>query len=93
MEEIFILMAIPGIDMLRLFVFRILKNQSPFKGDRHHLHHYIFAKKNIIQTNLIIQGLICSTFVMMFYLNDLLIILIILSIYLLLIIKFKQSLK
>ena len=92
-EEIFILMAIPGVDMLRLFVFRILKNQSPFRGDRYHLHHYIFAKKNIIQTNLIIQGIIFLSFVMMFYLNDIFIIFIIFYIYLFLLIKFRKSLN
>lgn len=43
-EEIFLLFIIPGIDMLRLFFIRILKNQNPFRGDKNHLHHKILKK-------------------------------------------------
>ena len=32
-------MLIPAIDMLRLFVVRIINNKNPFKGDLNHLHH------------------------------------------------------
>lgn len=47
-EEIFILLILPGIDMLRLFIERILKKKNPFYGDRNHLHHLLheqFGKK------------------------------------------------
>ena len=47
-EEIFILFMLPGIDMLRLFIERILKKKNPFYGDRNHLHHLLheqFGKK------------------------------------------------
>ena len=40
-ENIFIILMIPGIDMLRLFIFRILKKKNPLKGDSNHLHHYL----------------------------------------------------
>lgn len=90
-EEIFILMAIPGIDMLRLFVFRILNNQSPFKGDRTHIHHYIFEKKSVIETNFIIQSLIFMSFLMIFYINNFINILIVILIYSFLIIKFRKN--
>ncbi len=43
-EEIFLLFIIPGIDMLRLFFIRILKNQNPLEGDKNHLHHKILKK-------------------------------------------------
>jgi len=43
-EEIFLLMLIPGIDMLRLFITRIIKGNSPFSSDNQHLHH-LFLKK------------------------------------------------
>ena len=39
-DEIFLLMFLPGIDMLRLFTQRILSGKNPFLGDREHLHHY-----------------------------------------------------
>ena len=40
-DEIFILMLLPGIDMLRLFVQRIYNRKNPFLGDRN-LHHYFY---------------------------------------------------
>jgi|688.fasta_scaffold187723_2 UDP-GlcNAc:undecaprenyl-phosphate GlcNAc-1-phosphate transferase len=40
-DQIFLLMFLPGVDMFRLFIQRILCNQSPFAGDREHLHHYL----------------------------------------------------
>ena len=43
-EEIFILFMLPGIDMLRLFILRIINKKNPFKGDRQHLHHYLKNK-------------------------------------------------
>jgi UDP-GlcNAc:undecaprenyl-phosphate GlcNAc-1-phosphate transferase len=43
-EDIFLMMMIPGIDMLRLFLFRIFKKKNPFNGDNLHLHHLILNK-------------------------------------------------
>ena len=43
-DDIIILMIVPGFDMFRLFVHRILKKKNPFKGDLNHLHHLL--KKN-----------------------------------------------
>ena len=40
-EEIFILMMIPGIDMLRLFIQRLSKHNNPFVADRNHIHHLL----------------------------------------------------
>ena len=40
-EEIFTLMMIPGIDMLRLFIQRLLKLNNPFVADRNHIHHLL----------------------------------------------------
>jgi UDP-GlcNAc:undecaprenyl-phosphate GlcNAc-1-phosphate transferase len=34
---------IPGIDMIRLFVRRIVKGRSPTSADRDHLHHYLYT--------------------------------------------------
>ena len=39
-DEIFLLMFLPGMDMLRLFIERIFHGKNPFIGDREHLHHY-----------------------------------------------------
>jgi UDP-GlcNAc:undecaprenyl-phosphate/decaprenyl-phosphate GlcNAc-1-phosphate transferase len=40
-DEIFLLMFLPGLDMFRLFVQRIYNKKNPFLGDREHLHHYL----------------------------------------------------
>ncbi len=40
-ENIFIVLMIPGIDMLRVFILRILKRKNPFSSDRNHLHHML----------------------------------------------------
>ena len=36
----------PGLDMTRLFFFRMFKKSSPFKGDRNHIHHILSLKYN-----------------------------------------------
>ena len=46
-EEIFILMMIPGLDMIRLFIQRILKNRNPLKADNNHLHHLLLKKYSL----------------------------------------------
>ena len=40
-DEIFIILLIPAIDMLRLFISRIICRKHPFKGDLNHLHHKV----------------------------------------------------
>ncbi len=42
-DEIFLLMMLPGLDMLRLFIERIYNSKNPFLGDREHLHHYLLS--------------------------------------------------
>ena len=54
-DEIFLLMMIPGLDMLRLFFLRLLKKKNPFKGDKNHLHHLISKKNFFFTTYIIIQ--------------------------------------
>ena len=39
-DEIFLLMMLPGLDMFRLFVQRLYNKKNPFSGDREHIHHY-----------------------------------------------------
>lgn len=41
-DEVFIILLIPSIDMLRLFLSRLLNKKNPFKGDLNHLHHLVF---------------------------------------------------
>ena len=41
-DEVFIILIIPAIDMLRLFIERSINKKHPFKGDLNHLHHLIY---------------------------------------------------
>jgi UDP-GlcNAc:undecaprenyl-phosphate GlcNAc-1-phosphate transferase len=45
-EEIFLAMIIPGLDMFRLYVQRIYNKKNPFKADLNHLHHLLLKKFN-----------------------------------------------
>lgn len=57
-DEVFIILLIPAIDMLRLFIFRIINGKHPFKGDLKHLHHMVDQiTKNKNLTVLITIGL------------------------------------
>jgi len=49
-DEIVLVMLLPGLDLIRLFAFRLIKKRNPFSPDREHLHHYLqykFKKKYI----------------------------------------------
>jgi UDP-GlcNAc:undecaprenyl-phosphate GlcNAc-1-phosphate transferase len=45
-EEIFLVMIIPGLDMLRLYIQRIYNKKNPLKADLNHLHHILLKKFN-----------------------------------------------
>ena len=59
-EEIFLLMMLPGIDMLRLFFLRIINKKNPFNPDKLHIHHMLFnklkSKAKTILTIIMIYG-------------------------------------
>jgi len=42
-ENIFITLMLPGLDMLRVFASRIFNKKNPFLADRSHLHHLLLA--------------------------------------------------
>lgn len=52
-EKIFIFFMIPGIDMFRLFLTRIIKKKDPFSRDLNHLHHLMLKYFNLYKTLLI----------------------------------------
>jgi len=57
-DQIFLLMFIPGIDLLRLAITRILNHKHPFEADRDHFHHNILKKFGLNNTLLIIFSII-----------------------------------
>ena len=68
-EEIFLIMSVPGYELLRLAISRILNKKHPFEADNLHLHHLIFAKKKFLKTFLIIQFLLISPYILL-HLSD-----------------------
>ena len=80
-EEIFLLLMIPGIDMLRLFIVRIKKGLNPFYGDHNHLHHKLFFKygsKITLTVYLLIMNIPLYIF---FYFRELLAFLVIIKLF------------
>lgn len=93
-DTIFLLMILPGLDMLRLFIFRVLKRKNPFKADRDHIHHrllsYLEYRKTII---ILIFFQFSILYLLIIGLNNLILFSIILIFYLLLIFLPKNILK
>jgi UDP-GlcNAc:undecaprenyl-phosphate GlcNAc-1-phosphate transferase len=80
-EQIFLIMLIPGLDMLRVAVFRIINKKHPFSSDKNHIHYLMLSKFKFYQTFIIIQLLIILPVVMdIFFKNKFTIFFIIISI-------------
>ena len=59
-EDVLVLFAIPGYELIRLFFYRIKNKKNPFNGDLNHIHHLFIRKFNYVQTFLII---LCLTII------------------------------
>ncbi len=57
-DEIFLLLILPGVDLLRLTCTRIISGKNAFYGDRNHLHHMLLKKFNLLKTNIILALLV-----------------------------------
>lgn len=68
-DEIFMIMALPGIDMFRLFISRIYKGKHPFTSDMNHIHHLMLKKFTGIKTFIIIFLYILVTTTIYFYVD------------------------
>ena len=60
-ENIFIALMLIGLDMLRVFAIRIIKNKNPFLPDRTHLHHLLLKRKTRLSTILVIFFILILT--------------------------------
>jgi len=69
-EEIFILMMVPGIDMFRLFVKRIVNKKDPFSSDRNHLHHILLNVFGYKFTILFLIALFVMPYIFSYYYNS-----------------------
>lgn len=66
-EEIFVLLMLPGIDMLRLFYARIAEKKNPLIGDRQHLHHLLYSHFSRTNTILIYFLLFISPIILLHF--------------------------
>ena len=91
-EEIFILLMLPGIDMLRLFFIRIKNNQNPLIGDRSHLHHFFYKKLSRSKTTSVYFLLFITPIIFLYFklLSENYIIVLFFVAYIFIISKFKK---
>jgi len=57
-DEIFLIMCIPGYELLRLAIERIMRKRHPFIGDNNHIHHLLLKNLGFKKTYFIIQFLL-----------------------------------
>ena len=57
-DEVFILMLVPGLDLLRVSIIRILLKKNIFSADRMHIHHLLQDNYSNFQSFLIVQIMI-----------------------------------
>ena len=69
-EEIFLVMIIPGLDMLRLYIQRIYNKKNPFKADLDHLHHILLKKFNYNKAIIYLSLILFTPFFLNFFFSD-----------------------
>ncbi len=89
-DTIFLIMSIPGLELLRLTIHRALKGRNPFSPDSQHIHHFLIAKQKYLFSFVYIQLLIIIPVVLfILFGNVLLSISISIILYLVTLFKFK----
>ena len=92
-DEIFLLLFLPGIDMIRLAIVRLLDNKSMFAPDANHLHHILKRNFGTLLALISIQFTFCITLILLYYGINLLIILTITTFIYILMINSKSILS
>lgn len=67
-DEIFLMLLIPVIDLLRLFIIRTMNRNNVFRPDRNHLHHLLSNSYSELQVVVVINIMIFLP-LMLFYLG------------------------
>ena len=91
-ENIFILMMLPGLELIRLFGYRLSKGRHPFSADKKHIHHLIQNKEGYIKTIFLTNFYVISSIFFMIFLKNYLLEIIVsyVLIYALTIIKYEK---
>ena len=69
-DNIILLMLVPGLDLIRLFFWRTIKKKSFFNADQNHIHHVLMKKAQGIKLQLLILFLVLFP-IIVFYLTKL----------------------
>ena len=69
-DQIFLMMLIPGIDMIRLVFQRIKNKKHPFEADSLHIHHFLLRKYSYLSCVLISFMLIVIPNFLALYFNN-----------------------
>lgn len=70
-DEIFLIMSIPGFDLLRLSLTRLISHKHPFSADKNHIHHKLLKKYNEKMTILIVMTLVVLPYLLFLIFNNL----------------------
>ena len=89
-DQIFLIMAIPGIDMFRLFIERLMNKKNPFKPDNNHIHHLLQHRFGKLKSIIIVQVFIILPIIFSYFLNLLMIIFMTIIAYFLIVINLKN---
>jgi len=93
-ERVFLLMFLPGLDMLRLFVERLLNKKNPFIADKSHIHHLLIKKFSEKQRNVFNILIFSAPIILSYLINNLFLISVLIIFYFLFIYKYLgHSLK
>ena len=57
-DQVVLFMFLPGLDLMRLFISRILVKKNPFSSDRNHLHHILLKHYTQNITVMIVQSIV-----------------------------------
>tara|TARA_B100000242_G_scaffold289120_1_gene258409 strand:- start:2621 stop:3613 length:993 start_codon:yes stop_codon:yes gene_type:complete len=91
-DEIFLIMMIPGFELVRLAVQRLYHKRHPFSPDDKHIHHLLLNKLNFYKSYFLIQLLLIFPFLSYLLIKNSLISLIItILFYALIIFKFSKK--
>ena len=71
-DEIFLLMLIPGLDLLRVSITRLINKKNMFDGDRIHIHHILLDRFGYLNTILIVQTIIILPLLTSFFTKNIL---------------------
>lgn len=68
-EEIFLVMLIPGLDMFRLFMSRLFQKRHPFSPDLKHIHHILLKRLSKFYSFFLVQLIVIVPVLFTFFID------------------------